>query len=305
MCARHDRRRRDDVLEALLECHRLFGVQRLEVRHQHVAAVRQAERTHVNVDRARAAVLVRVAALELGAQDRQDPRRREKPRQRQRRARELERTGRPVVERHRVDEREPRHAGGMAHRQVLRDPAAQIVAHDRRVRDAQRVQEPDDALGVPSDAEVAPVRRIAAAVAEEVDHHHAVAVGDERRHVAPQVRRGGEPVDQDDGLTGTSRSRGVIVQARATYIDELTPHVRSWEQCRVKEAGAGRAAGSDGDAVRCRPVRRGRAHRCSRRHARRAPMSTRRSDPRSPTRPPCTARPDTTAPVPTVPGNSD
>jgi hypothetical protein len=75
----------------------------------------------------------------------------------------------------------------MPHREVLRDAAAEVVANDGRVRDAEHIQQREHALGVPLYAEIAPFRPIAASVAEQIDDDDAVSRGNKRHDIAPDV----------------------------------------------------------------------------------------------------------------------
>jgi hypothetical protein len=65
---------------------------------------------------------------------------------------------------------------------------------------------------------------VASAIAEEVDDDDAVSGRDERDHLGPEVSRGREAVNQDDGLAGAARAGGVVIEACAVEVDKLAPH---------------------------------------------------------------------------------
>src|SRR4051812_25771108 len=104
-----------------------------------------------------------------------------------------------------------RHAMRMTNRNRLRDAAANAVTDDARLRDAQLIEQLDDALGMCAHVDAALTRAIAAAVAEEIEHDETVAAGHERHDIAPQMTGGGETVDEHHGNTGAARSRRVVV----------------------------------------------------------------------------------------------
>ena len=86
----------------------------------------------------------------------------------------------------------------------LRHATAQAVSHDARARNGERVEECRQALGVRAELERTVAGRIAAAVAEKVEHHESVTGRHERNHVAPEVARRGEAVDEHHGLARTA-----------------------------------------------------------------------------------------------------
>ena len=71
-----------------------------------------------------------------------------------------------MVECDAVDETEMRHASRMAHRDSLRDAAADAVPDDARALDAKLVEQRDRSLGVRGDVDRVRHRPIAAPVAE-------------------------------------------------------------------------------------------------------------------------------------------
>jgi hypothetical protein len=107
----------------------------------------------------------------------------------------------------------------------LGDPATDVVANDASVVDSEGVKEADDALGVGRNRDVAPFGTVAPAITEQVEHDEAVTRAHEGNDVGPQVRRGRKAVKKHDRLSTAAASGGVVVQARAAQVDELTSHM--------------------------------------------------------------------------------
>jgi hypothetical protein len=74
---------------------------------------------------------------------------------------------------------------------------------------------------------------VAAAASHEVDHHRAASFGQQWRDAAPRVRRSGKSVEEDDRIASTAGARGVVVQAGAAHIHELTAHPGKVSRCRT------------------------------------------------------------------------
>ena len=199
-----------------------------------------AERTHVHLDGVRAAVRRHVAAHEIGAQNREQPRRREVPCQRKHRARDFHLASGPEIEAHRIHQHEPRDARRPSHRHRLRDPAADVVADNARIVDRERVEQAHHSLGVAAHGNIAAGRPIASPVAEQIDDNNAVSLRNERDDLGPEVRRRWKSVKKDDRLAGSATSGSVVVEPRTVYVNELTSHgVRRSEE----ERGSGRTSG--------------------------------------------------------------
>jgi hypothetical protein len=98
------------------------------------------------------------------------------------------------------------------------------VPDDARPIDAEGVEELDRAVGVRVHADSTGPGSIAAAVAEQIDNDDPVPRGDERDDLAPEMARGRETVNQNDGLAGAACPCGVVVQARPVEVDKLAPH---------------------------------------------------------------------------------
>jgi hypothetical protein len=98
------------------------------------------------------------------------------------------------------------------------------MAYDARVVDGQLIEQSNDSLSMTAYRHVAPRGTVAATVAEEIDDHHAVAFGNERNDLGPEMGRGRKSVKEDDRLAGPATSGSVVVQPSAVYVDELTPH---------------------------------------------------------------------------------
>ena len=124
----------------------------------------------------------------------------------------------------------------MANGERLRDAAADAVTDDARALDAQLVEQLDDALGVRAHVDGARERTIAAPVAEQVEHDEAMPGGHERNDVVPQMARGRKSVDEHDRIAGAARSGGVVVEARAGEIEELTAHARQPDRIGAEDA---------------------------------------------------------------------
>jgi hypothetical protein len=131
----------------------------------------------------------------------------------------------------------------MANGDRLSDSATDAVSDDARALDAQLVEELDDPLGVRTNVDAASQRPIASPVSEKIDDDESMARRHERNDVAPQVSRRREAVQKDDGVSGASRSRGVVVNARAGEVEEFTAH-----NARCVAWGAGRCPRVIGDA---------------------------------------------------------
>jgi hypothetical protein len=67
-------------------------------------------------------------------------------------------------------------------------------------------------------------RAIATAVTEKIDDNYAMALGNERNNLSPQVRRGRETMEKYDRLAGPASPGSVVVEPRSVYVDELSPH---------------------------------------------------------------------------------
>jgi len=106
----------------------------------------------------------------------------------------------------------------------LRDAASDVVAHDARAIDVERVEQSDDAIAVRAQRQRTAVGRIAAPVAEQVDDDQAVSRGHERNDIAPQMSRRGKSMKEDDRLADAAGSSGVVVEPHPVQIDELTAH---------------------------------------------------------------------------------
>ena len=78
----------------------------------------------------------------------------------------------------------------------MRDPAAERVADDGAALEAEHSEQVADPGGVGAERVVA-ARLRRAAVAEQVGRDHRVVLGEARHHLAPGLRRRGDPVEQD------------------------------------------------------------------------------------------------------------
>jgi hypothetical protein len=112
----------------------------------------------------------------------------------------------------------------MPHREILRDPAAKIVADDGRVRDAQHIEQREHALRMRLDAELTTLRTIASPIAQQIDDDYTMPVRNQRYHVAPDVRGCREAVQEHDGLAAAAVSSRVVVEANAADVHEFTAH---------------------------------------------------------------------------------
>ena len=122
--------------------------------------------------------------------------------------------------------------------QPLGDAAADVVPDDAGVVDSQRIHQLDHAIGVGPNAYGSAERSIAPAVAEHVEHHHAVTGRHERNYIAPQMSGGWETVQKDDRLADATRSRSIVVKSNAADVDELTAH---WDSRLVRSIGVATA----------------------------------------------------------------
>ena len=235
-----------DIAEACAERLRLLRIERGEMSKECLAPLVAVEWTLILVDRMSCARRIVVAALEIGANDGQEPVRRKAPHERHERARDANVACWPAVERHAVHQRQLRDAIGPVERERLRDAAAKIVTDDARARDAERVEQSDDALGVRAKRQRARARRITATVAEQVDDDDAMAGGHLRDDVAPEVAGGGKAVKKDDRLARAACAGRVVVEPRTANIDELTAHERADD----RRAGARRMRARCGCAPR-------------------------------------------------------
>src|SRR5678815_2865237 len=95
----------------------------------------------------------------------------------------------------------------------LRDASADAVTDDACALDMQFVEHLHHALGVRMNADGTSEWTVASPVAEQVQHDESVAGRHERHHIAPQMARGGEAVNEHDGLTDAARAGRVVIQA--------------------------------------------------------------------------------------------
>jgi len=102
--------------------------------------------------------------------------------------------------------------------------AAQVMAHDGRIVDAQQVEESHHPVGMTTDGQVGPVWPIAPTVPEQVQHDDPMALGHEGDDAGPEVRGGGEAVNKHHRLTGSAGAGGVVVEPDLTDIDKFTAH---------------------------------------------------------------------------------
>jgi hypothetical protein len=91
--------------------------------------------------------------------------------------------------------------------------------------DAEVVEEGEGAVGVARDAEFrARGRRVAPAVAEEIEDHRAVAEREAGDDARPEVGGGEQAVEENERVACAAGARGVVIEAGASYVDELTSH---------------------------------------------------------------------------------
>jgi len=105
------------------------------------------------------------------------------------------------------------------------------VPDNARVVDRERIEEPNDALGMTSNRHIPTRRPIAPTVPKKVHDHHTVTLRNERNDIGPEVRRRWKSVQENDRLAGSATSGGVVVESRSVYVDELTPHEGSRRRC--------------------------------------------------------------------------
>jgi hypothetical protein len=98
------------------------------------------------------------------------------------------------------------------------------VAHHAGESDAQVIEHGHESLGVRPDVNRVRSRRIAAAKAQQVEHHDAMTFRKPRHNVAPQVAGRGKSVQQHYWLAGSARAGGVVVQSGAVDVEEFAAH---------------------------------------------------------------------------------
>jgi len=63
------------------------------------------------------------------------------------------------------------------------------VPDNARIVDRERIEEPNDAFGMPSHRDIPTRRSVAPPIAEKVHDHDAMALWNERNDIGPEVRR--------------------------------------------------------------------------------------------------------------------
>jgi hypothetical protein len=106
----------------------------------------------------------------------------------------------------------------------LSDASANVVADDARVVDSKRIEETNDALGVPANGDVFPRGPIAAAITQQIDNDDTMTLRNQRNYIGPEVRGSREPMEKHDRLAGSTRTGSVVVESRAVDVDKLTSH---------------------------------------------------------------------------------
>jgi hypothetical protein len=116
------------------------------------------------------------------------------------------------------------HAAPVTQRERLSDSAADAVSDEARALDAKFIEQCDRSFGVRADVDRMRAGPIAASVAEEVEDDQSVSGWHQRDDVTPQMARSGKAVKENHGHAGATRSCGVVIEARAAKIEELTAH---------------------------------------------------------------------------------
>ena len=112
----------------------------------------------------------------------------------------------------------------MTHGKPLSDPPADVMTNEASVVDPEQIQQLDDPIGVRANSDRLPIWSIASSISEQVHHNHAVAWWNEWYDLAPEMTRRGEAVQKNHGLSGSPGTGGVVIDANAVQVDELTAH---------------------------------------------------------------------------------
>ena len=106
----------------------------------------------------------------------------------------------------------------------LRDAAADVVPDEAGAIDAEQVEQDEEAIGVRFDVERQVSRRVAAAVAEKIEHDDAASFREQRDQLLPEMGRRRETVNEHQRLAATSMPGGVVVEACAADVEEFAAH---------------------------------------------------------------------------------
>jgi hypothetical protein len=77
---------------------------------------------------------------------------------------------------------------------------------------------------VPANADIPAAREITSSEAEQIEDDNPVSRRDMGDDILPKVRRGGKPMEKENGIPVAARSSGVIVEPRAREIEKFSPH---------------------------------------------------------------------------------
>lgn len=108
----------------------------------------------------------------------------------------------------------------------LSDSSADVVTDEACAVDAEQVEQYEKPIGMRFNSEREIAGWIGAAVAQQVEDDHASTFREEWHQVLPEMRRGREAVDENQGLAAAARAGGEVVEARAAHVEEFAAHLR-------------------------------------------------------------------------------
>ena len=115
---------------------------------------------------------------------------------------------------------------GRLHGYGLGNATADVVTDEACAVDAEQVEQDEESISVRFNVEREVAGWIGSAVAQEIDDDHASSFREEWDQILPEMRRGREAVDENQGLAAAARAGGEVVEARAAHVEEFAAHLR-------------------------------------------------------------------------------
>jgi hypothetical protein len=100
------------------------------------------------------------------------------------------------------------------------------MSHERRARDPEVVEKVAHELDMRREFVGVLARTVAPAARQEIDEYLAASVGQKGREGAPGMRRPGEPVEENDGVTGAPGPGRIVIEPGAAEVHELAAHAQ-------------------------------------------------------------------------------
>ena len=106
----------------------------------------------------------------------------------------------------------------------LCDAAADVVPDEAGAIDTEQVEQDEEAIGMRLDIERQVAWRIAAAVAEEIEHDDASSLRQQRDQLLPEMGCRRETVDEHQWLAATAMPGSVVIEACAADVEKFAAH---------------------------------------------------------------------------------